>query len=112
MILTHNQLLNVGALFHGKAWISGVGEGIVTINGIPASRQVVALEQSSLTVVAQTWSFPDGTYLLPNLDKSKLYIVMAYDYKGDYAPVAESHIAPHLPLAIGLDFRQPENETT
>lgn len=112
MILTHDKLLIFGAMFHGKAWISGVGEGIVTINGIPAVRQVVALEQSSLTVVAKTWSFPDGTYLLPNLDKSKQYIVMAYDYKGDYAPVAESHITPHSPLTIGLDFSQPENETT
>lgn len=97
MILTRDKLLNVGAMFRGKTWISGVGEGIVTINGIPAVRQVVALEQPSLTVAAQTWSFPDGTYLLPNLDKSRLYIVMAYDYKGDYPPVAESHITPYSP---------------
>lgn len=97
MLIRHQKLLNIGAMFRGKAWISGVGEGIVTINGIPASRQVVALEQPSLEVVAKTWSFPDGTYLLPNLDKSKLYIVIAYDYKGDYAPVAESHIVPYSP---------------
>lgn len=97
MILTHDKLLNLGAMFHGKAWISGVGEGIVTINGIPAVRQVAALEQPSLTVAAKTWSFPDGTYLLPNLDKSKQYIVMAYDYKGDYPPVSESHITPYSP---------------
>lgn len=97
MLIRHQKLLNIGAMFRGKAWIAGEGEGIVTINGIPAVRQVAALEQPSLEVVAKTWSFPDGTYLLPNLDKSKQYIVMAYDYKGDYAPVAESHIVPYSP---------------
>lgn len=95
MILTHQRLLNIGAIFHGKAYIAGEGDGIVSIKGVPVARQVVALEQDTLTVAAKTWSFPDGSYVLPNLDPTKQYIVMAYDYKGDYPPVAESHITPY-----------------
>lgn len=95
MLIKHHQLLNIGEIFRGKAWIGGEGEGIVTKNGVPAALPVVALEQPSLTVAAKTWSFPDGTYILPNLDKDKQYVVMAYDYAGDYPPAAESHISPY-----------------
>ncbi len=96
MILAHQKLLNVGAIFHGRAYIAGEGDGIVSIKGLPVARQVVALEQDTLTVAAKTWSFPDGGYVLPNLDPDKQYIVMAYDHTGDYEPVAYSHISPYL----------------
>lgn len=96
MILTHKRLLLFGNVFHGRAYIAGEGDGIVSIKGVPVARQVVALAQDTLTVAAKTWSFPDGSYVLPNLDPAKQYIVMAYDYTGDYEPVAYSHIVPYL----------------
>lgn len=95
MIVNRLRLFKLGAIFHGRAYIAGEGDGIVSIKGVPVARQVVALEQPNLTVAAKTWSFPDGSYVLPNLDPAKQYIVMAYDYKGDYPPVAESHITPY-----------------
>lgn len=98
MILTHQRLLRLSSPFYGKAYIAGEGDGIVSIKGTPVVRQIVALEQDKLMQLASaaTWSFPDGSYVLPNLDPTKEYIVFAYDYKGDYEPVAYSHIVPHL----------------
>lgn len=95
MILTHQKLLLLGGVFHGRAYIAGEGDGIVSIKGMPTVRQVVAFEQKTLVVAAKTWSLPDGSYLLPNLDPNKQYIVMAYDYDGYYEPYAYSHITPH-----------------
>lgn len=89
------QLFVRGDLFRSKAYIAGEGDGIVSIKGLPVARQVVAFDQNTFAPVVKTWSFPDGSYVLPNLDPAKQYIVMAYDYKGDYPPVAESHITPY-----------------
>lgn len=96
MIVNRLRLFKLGAIFHGKAYIAGEGDGIVSIKGLPVARQVVAFEQDTFAVAAKTWSFPDGSYVLPNLDPTKQYIVMAYDYTGDYEPVAYSHITPYL----------------
>lgn len=90
------QLFVRGDLFRSKAYIAGEGDGIVSIKGLPVARQVVAFEQNTLTLAAKTWSFPNGSYVLPNLDPAKQYIVMAYDYTDDYEPVAYSHITPYL----------------
>lgn len=81
----------------GKAYIGGFGEGIVTINGVPAVRQVVAIEPNNFTPIRRVWSTRNGNYVLHNLDPDVKYIVMVYDYKGDYPPTTESHITPYSP---------------
>ncbi|MDO4434372.1 MAG: hypothetical protein Q4B82_07325 [Alysiella sp.] len=95
MLFHQNRLLKLGGYFYGKAYIAGQGEGIVTRNGKPASLPVFALTIPSLAIAAKTWSFPDGTYVLSDLDKNMQYIVLAYDPAGDYEPAIWSHITPY-----------------
>ena len=50
MLLNHAKLFNIGDTYTGRAYIAGEGNGLVTVNGQTAARQVVALEQDTLAV--------------------------------------------------------------
>lgn len=79
----------------GTGYIAGEGEGIVTVNGRPASRRVIAFAPKyNFKPVRSTWSNPDGTYRLANLDIQSELIVMAIDHEGLYEPVAYDGIKP------------------
>lgn len=93
--------IRVSTTYYGKAYIAGEGLGIVSINGRAAAREILCLDNDTKAVLYKTWSHADGSYLIPGLDKDKLYVVIAFDYKGDYEPVAYDRIAPHI--------WQPEN---
>ena len=93
--------VRASAAYHGAAYIAGEGLGIVSINGRAAAREILCLDNDTKAVLYKTWSHADGSYLIPSLDKDKLYVVIAFDYKGDYEPVAYDRIAPHI--------WQPEN---
>ena len=70
-------------------FIAGTGNGIVTVDGKPSQKRIVIFERiDSLPILRQIWSNPDGTYLIDNLDKDKTYLVMAFDDKQKYEPVA------------------------
>ena len=70
-------------------FIAGTGNGIVTVDGKPSQKRIVIFERIySLPILRQIWSNPDGTYLIDNLDKDKTYLVMAFDDKQKYEPVA------------------------
>ena len=94
MILTQDNSFLSGLIYHGRACIAGENGGIVSINGEPAVRQVLAFRQDNQQLAAKDWSAPDGTYLLPNLEPNVNYIVMAIDYTGEFEPVCYSHIQP------------------
>lgn len=77
--------------FTGRGYFSGKPQttGIVTVNGKPARRRVLALDQATLRFVRGTWSNDDGSYLLSHLDETRQYIVLALDnYNSSYRPVA------------------------
>ena len=80
--------------FGGSGFIAGQDDGIVSVSGKPASRQVFALEQKTLRVVRSTWSDENGHYCLPNLDSHTQFIVMALDFKGQYEPVCYDQVMP------------------
>ena len=70
-------------------FVAGSGNGIVTVDGKPAQKRIVIFERlDSFPVLRQTWSYPDGTYFIDNLNKDKTYLVMAFDDKQKYEPVA------------------------
>ena len=80
--------------FGCSGFIAGQDDGIVSVSGKPASRQVFALEQKTLRIVRSTWSDEDGHYCLPNLDGNTPFIVMALDFKGQYEPVCYDQVMP------------------
>ena len=72
-----------------SGFIAGGGNGIVTVDGKPAQKRIVIFERiDNLPVVHQTWSYHDGTYFISSLNKDKTYLVMAFDDKQKYEPVA------------------------
>lgn len=69
-------------------FIAGRGNGIVTVDGKPSSKRIILMERQMLfPMLRQTWSNVDGSYLIDNLDISKIYMVMAVDDKEKFEPV-------------------------
>ena len=72
-----------------RCFIAGQGNGIVTVDGKPASKRILLFERSHLfPCIRQIWSAADGTYFFGGLESNKLYLVMAVDDKEKYEPVA------------------------
>lgn len=80
----------------GKGYFSGEGEGIVTVNGEPASRRILLLDCATLRFVRGTWSNQDGTYRLSHLDPNRQYLMLARDHLGEWEPVAYDLLRPKV----------------
>ena len=80
-----------------QGFIAGNGNGIVTVDGKPGQKRIVIFERThTFPCLRQTWSNSDGSYLLPWLDVSKIYTVMAVDDKEKYEPVVWDFIKPAI----------------
>ena len=95
-MLFDNLLL--GTSYSG--YIAGGANGIVTVNGNPATRDIVVLNAQDLSVVQRSQSFDNGHYLLNGLDPSQQYLVMARDYNKEYEPAVFDYITPSTDLTI------------
>ena len=90
-------------LLLGTSWlgyIAGTADGIVTVNGAVAKRDIIVLNTQDLSVVQRSQSFDNGHYLLNNLDPSKQYLVMARDYNKEYEPAVWDYVTPATDLTI------------
>lgn len=89
----------VQSRFTGKGYFAGTvgGTGIVTVNGKPARRRILLLDQATWLFVRGTWSEEDGSYRLEHLDPTRQYLILAVDnYNSHYRPVAWDKLAPAL----------------
>lgn len=87
----------------GTSWlgyIAGTADGIVTVNGNPATRDIIVLNAQDLSVVQRSQSLSNGHYLLNNLDHAKQYLVMARDYNKEYEPAVWDYVTPATDLTI------------
>lgn len=75
-------------------YIAGTQDGIVTVGGEPASRQICVLDVATLAWVQSTTSNDNGNYLIMGLDPAKKYLLMARDYKGEYEPCCWDCVMP------------------
>lgn len=85
--------------YGGKGFFAGSvgGTGIVTVNGKPARRKILLLDQATYLFVRSTWSKHDGSYRIGNLDPTRQYMIMAVDnYDSHYRPVAWDKLTPAL----------------
>lgn len=61
-------------------YIAGIGDGIVTVNGVPASRPMYLYETTrgfdTPKLVAKQVSLKNGHYLFTGLDPTKRYLVL------------------------------------
>lgn len=83
-----------------NGYIAGSGDGIVTVQGIPANRKVYLLNALTLAVERAQASLNNGHYLFLGLDPAKEYLVMARDYKREFEPFAWDYVKPIDDLTI------------
>lgn len=86
------------AHYTGTGFIAGTATGIVTVDGRPAARRILCIRRDNFRVVRDTWSKPDGTYLLPGLNPQMDFIVLALDHEGRWEPVAWDWVRPATEL--------------
>lgn len=84
----------------GTGYIAGTNNGIVTVTGQPASRQIVVINAKTLTLQTITKSFADGRYLIAGLNPNNTYLVMARDYNKEYEPAVWDYVTPATDLTI------------
>lgn len=87
----------------GTSWlgyIAGTADGIVTVNGVAAQRDIIVLNAQDLSVVQRSQSLSNGHYLLNGLDPNQKYMVMARDYNKEYEPAVFDYVTPATDLTI------------
>ena len=85
------------SIFDGQGYIAGRANGIVTVDGQAASREILLFTQTAnfaLVLIDRIWSNADGTYLFKDLSTRHRYLVMARDNFGRYEPVAHDWVTP------------------
>lgn len=94
---------SIGAL-GGEGVIAGelsgdpaVPDGLLTVNGVPASREIEVRDRKTRRMVSVRRSNADGTYRFPGLNPALQYDVIARDFAGDYEDVIAGAVRPHTP---------------
>ena len=83
-----------------QPYIAGSGNGIVTVNGVPASRHIFLFDANSMELLRRTVSLSNGHYIFNGLDSTKQYIVMARDHNKEYEPAVFDYVTPATDLTI------------
>ena len=84
----------------GDGYVAGANDGIVTVQGAPASRKIWLLNAQSLAVERTVTSLKNGRYLFIGLDPAKEYLVMVRDYKKEFEPFAWDYVKPADDLTV------------
>lgn len=80
--------------FSGAGYIAGESPGLVTVNDVPSAREVEIRHRRTRIIVATTFSAPDGTYRIDNLNPDQEFDVIARDWSGTYNDVIVSRVKP------------------
>lgn len=88
-----------------SGYIAGNGDGIVTVAGQPAQRDIWLFNAQTLAVEQIISSLKNGHYIFRNLDVAKRYLVMVRDFKPSgsdqrYEPFVWDYISPSDDLTI------------
>lgn len=81
-------------------YIAGANDGIVTVQGSPASRNIWLLDAQNMTAIQIITSLGNGHYMFLGLDTTKEYLVMARDFKREFEPFAWDYVKPASDLTI------------
>ena len=83
-----------------SGYIAGTNDGIVTVQGKPASRKIWLLNAQTMVVEQAVTSLKSGRYLFLGLNPAKEYLVMVRDCKKEYEPFAWDYVKPANDLTI------------
>lgn len=85
---------------NNAAYIAGTADGIVTVAGQAAQRDIVLLDAVSLAVCYRTASLQSGHYLITNLDPTKEYLIICRDHEKQYEPFCYDYVKPATDLTV------------
>lgn len=83
-----------------SGYIAGTGDGIVTVQGKPASRKIWLLNAQTMAVEQVITSLNNGHYMFLGLNPASRYLVMVRDYKKEFEPFAWDEVPPADDLTI------------
>lgn len=83
-----------------KGYIAGSGDGIVTVAGKPASREILLLNSETLNIERKTTSLKNGHYIFLGLPPENEYMVMLRDNKKEYEPFVWDYVKPADDLLV------------
>ena len=81
-------------------YIAGSADGIVTVQGKPASRKIWLFNAQTTMVERVVTSLKNGHYMFLGLDPAKEYLVMARDFKKEYEPFVWDYVKPADDLTV------------
>lgn len=89
---------DVELILPNLGYVSGEDDGIVTIGGVPARREMVVFN-IDLSVHSRFYSLDNGHYLINNLDPNQQYMIMARDLPPSnglerYEPATWDYVTP------------------
>lgn len=87
------------SLIH-SGYIAGSADGIVTVQGKPASRKIWLLNAQTMAVEQVITSLKNGHYMFLGLNPAKRYLVMVRDYKKELEPFAWDYVEPANDLTV------------
>lgn len=87
----------------GGGFIAGILPGVLTVDGVPAARQIeLRIRSHNRRVIATTWSDPNsGTYRFDDLNPSQEYDLIARDHNRVYSDIIIPALKP-WPYAVSL----------
>ncbi len=79
-----------------SAGFAGLGsiEGVVTVNTVPAAKQVRLFDKATGALVAATQSASNGVYAFTGIDAAREYFVVSHDNARQYNAVVSDMITP------------------
>lgn len=83
-----------------KGYIAGANDGIVTVQGEPASRKIWLINAETMVVEQVASSLNNGHYIFMNLTLNIEYLVMVRDYKKEFEPFVWDYVKPANDLTI------------
>ena len=94
------MILELMAGLEYTGYIAGTADGIVTVDGKPASREILVLNADDLTLSQRTASLNNGHYLIAGLDPDKRYLVMCRDHERQYESFCWDYVRPATDLTF------------
>lgn len=83
-----------------KGYLAGTQDGIVTIGGVAGIANIYVFDANTLLLKQQTRSLQNGHYLVPYLNPTQRYLLLARHIKRQYEPISYDDIKPAVALAL------------